>query len=62
MQMDYKAMEARMRIEEARSLLESAMGALASEGPDWARCQVLMDMASDVLPVVADSLGDGVPE
>lgn len=51
---DVKAEKARIRIEAARKHLTEALEAISGPEPDWARCEVCMDMASDVLPTVIE--------
>lgn len=44
--------KARKRLAVARGFLTDAIEAISGPDPDWALCQVLIDMAGEVLPYV----------
>ena len=49
---DIKVEQARIRIDAARKHLTDALEAISGPEPDWVKCEVYMDMASDELPTV----------
>ena len=46
------ALEACIRIAEAKRHLSEAANALSGQEPDWERARVLLDMAGDVMPYI----------
>lgn len=51
---DTKVEQARIRIDAARKHLTDALEAISGPEPDFAKCEVCMDMAGDVLPTIIE--------